>query len=80
MLPVLKPGQIVLVWCWFFKPKVGDIVVIKHNNKEIIKRIQKINVREYFIEGDNKQSSTDSRSFGPIDKSKIIGKVILVVR
>ena len=31
---------------------------------------------EYYVLGDNRNSSKDSRSFGPIDKSFIIGKVL----
>ena len=76
MLPTLKMGQDVLVWCWFSNPKVGDIVVVKKNGKEMIKRIQKVHDREYFVKGDNKLESTDSRNFGLIDKTQIIGKVI----
>ena len=83
MLPTLKPGQDVLCFNWayiFSKPKIGDIVVIRLKGKEIIKRIQKTNDRRIFVQGDNKKESTDSRNFGLIDKSEIIGKVILVVR
>lgn len=32
---------------------------------------------EYFILGDNRTSSKDSRSFGPVNRSFIIGKVLL---
>jgi signal peptidase I len=32
-----------------------------------------------FVMGDNRYNSRDSRSFGPINKSKVIGKVIFVV-
>lgn len=80
MFPTLKPGQYVLIWCWLFKPKVGDIVVIKKNGKDMVKRIQKIHGYEYFVQGDNNKESTDSRSFGPILISEIVGKVVLVVR
>lgn len=79
MLPTLKPGQDVLVFIWAYlwnKPKVGDIVVIKLNGKEIIKRIQLLDDHRIFAMGDNEMMSTDSRKFGPINKSQIIGKVI----
>lgn len=76
MLPTLKSSQDVLVWCWFYTPKIGDIVAIKVNGKEMIKRITKINDRHILIMGDNKKESTDSRKFGPIRKEQIIGKVI----
>lgn len=80
MLPTLKAGQNVLVWSWFYEAKVEDIVVIEKNNKDMIKRVKKIEDGKYFIEGDNKQESTDSRNFGVINRSEIIGKVVLVVR
>jgi len=31
---------------------------------------------QYFVFGDNRGSSKDSRSFGPVDKSFLIGKVL----
>ena len=40
-------------------------------NKYVIKE------NEYFIMGDNKNNSNDSRFFGPISKDIIIGKVIV---
>lgn len=79
MLPILKSGQDVLVWCWFFKLKVGDLVVFKKNGKEMIKRSQKVNDRSIYVIGNNLKESTDSRSFGWIEKSKIIGKVIYII-
>lgn len=81
MFPTLKPGQNVLVFTWryfFSHPKIGDIVVIKKNGKSIVKRIQKYDGRGVFVIGDNKKESTDSRSFGEISKSEIVGKVIFV--
>lgn len=33
---------------------------------------------EYFVEGDNRLHSTDSRSFGPVQRQQIIGKVLQV--
>jgi len=76
MLPTLKPGQDVLVWCWFINLKVGDLVAFKKDGKEMVKRVQKVLDREIIVQGDNKEQSADSRKFGPVDKSQIIGKVI----
>jgi phage repressor protein C with HTH and peptisase S24 domain len=78
MLPTLKEGQDVLVWYWFLNPKEGDIVVIRVNGKEMVKRIKKIRKRDVIVMGDNKEKSTDSRDFGPIKKAQIVGKVIYV--
>lgn len=82
MTPILEPGQIVLVNRFsylFAKPKKGDIVALKdpRDKKVLIKRITEIAGNTYFVEGDNKKHSTDSRVFGMIRKQEIIGKVIL---
>ena len=76
MLPTLKPGQDVLVLCWFYKLKVGDLVAFKNNGKVMVKRIHLYHGRSISVLGDNQKESTDSRTFGSIKKSQIIGKVI----
>lgn len=82
MFPALNAGSTVLVYKYFFsKPKTGDIVAVRdpRDGKTIIKRITKIENNRYFVEGDNKIASTDSRDFGLIDKDNIIGKVVFVL-
>lgn len=76
MVPGLQPGQDILSFNWFYRPKVGDIVVIKQEGKEIVKRVQKVLDREVIIHGDNKEGSTDSRHFGPVEMEQIVGKVV----
>lgn len=81
MSPTLKPGQVVLVnrlAYLFHKPQREDIVAVKdpRDKKVLIKRITKISNDKYFIQGDNKKYSTDSRVFGMIRKQNILGKVI----
>lgn len=78
MIPTFKSGDEVLVnrLSYFLsKPKIGDLVVSK-KEKYIIKRIKKIDGDRFFVEGDNKKESTDSRKFGWINKKEIVGKVI----
>jgi nickel-type superoxide dismutase maturation protease len=80
MLPTLISGDSVLVnriSYWFTLPKINDIVVVKdpRDGKVLIKRIIKIVEKGYFVQGDNKNSSTDSRVFGMIGRQSIIGKV-----
>ena len=78
-------------YCRFWGMKeseIGDIVVFNSpgdNNTLLVKRITKIYSTKitlngklqnhYFMEGDNKDNSTDSRSFGYIPESAIVGKV-----
>ena len=46
----------------------------------LIKRIDSINIKtekEFYVLGDNKADSYDSRKFGYIKKESIIGKAVL---
>jgi nickel-type superoxide dismutase maturation protease len=76
MEPTLKKGEHVFTFNWFINLKVGDIVVALVDQRIMIKRLTKVEEKKVFLEGDNKNQSTDSRKFGFIDKAKIIGKVI----
>lgn len=81
MLPTYKPREQVLSfnWYYFFKnPQKGDVIVFKKDGRYLVKRIQKILGQDVFVEGDNQAESTDSREFGPIKRSQIIGKIVLV--
>lgn len=75
MLPTLLDGDIVFGRTRK-KAKAGDIVIAVHKNREIIKRVSKITGEQCFIEGDNKQASTDSRHFGPIAVTDVKAVVI----
>ena len=76
MYPTFKEGQDVLSINWFLNPKVGDIIVLKKNGKELIKRIEKIENDKVFVVGDNTDESTDSRHFGAVNIDQIVGKVV----
>jgi signal peptidase I len=80
MEPQVKNGEFVLVSdfpYWFKTPKINDIVAFKDNtNKVLIKRITGIGKGKYFVEGDNKNDSLDSRKLGNIPRDKIIGEII----
>ena len=85
MEPAILHGETVLISStpyFFAKPKIGDIVAFKEkkSGKIFIKRVAKIDPSAdeelYFVRGDNKRDSMDSRMLGWISKRDIIGRVI----
>lgn len=80
MAPALSSGQDVLVLKWFYRIKADDLIVFKRDGRALLKRVEKIRNELFYVRGDNKEASTDSRRFGPILKSDVVGKVILIVR
>ncbi len=48
------------------------------NNPNISFPSQVIEDGKYFVMGDNRDNSLDSRSFGPIEKKEIVGRVLLI--
>ena len=65
---------------------VGKVVLIQRRSnlgedflqvKRVIKVHNDTNETEIWVEGDNKEKSTDSRSWGALDSSEVIGKLIL---
>ena len=118
MYPTLNPNDIMILNKIGYKLnglKRFDIVVIKHNNDYLIKRViglpnetleykdnnlyinnklvKESHLKEstedvekmiitkdnYFLLGDNRDNSKDSRTFGTVNKKDIIGKTRMVV-
>jgi acetyl esterase/lipase len=75
MLPGLAPGDILLV-SKKYKPTVGDIVVAKVGGREVVKRVVKVSKKKYFLQGDNLAASTDSRTYGEVPASNIVGVAV----
>ena len=79
MSPTLRSGDKVLL-----DPRatlnVGDVVAASHPFKSkitLIKRLVSIGPDgRIFLGGDHPGESTDSRSFGTIDRDQVIGKVV----
>ncbi|HET7301914.1 MAG TPA: S26 family signal peptidase [Candidatus Saccharimonadales bacterium] len=77
MLLALRPDQLVLVSGIVGRLKPGHIIVFRHNGLEKIKRITAVDKQKgYFVEGDNRRQSVDSRHFGWIAPHAVAGRVI----
>ncbi len=83
MRPTLSPGDQILVDPLAYTqtgPKEGDIVVTRHLYRTdvwMVKRV--VGVLEdgrFFLVGDNPDESTDSRFFGTVPRSLILGRVV----
>jgi len=78
MSPLLMPNDEVLI-APHAKVKQGDIVVLRHpyrKDMKLVKVVKKIDeAGSFFVEGLNADESTDSRSFGFVSKSLVIGSV-----
>lgn len=76
MEPTIKDGAYVLIK----KQKSysnDDIVAFRHHNKTMLKRIISLDSNSAHVVGDNLNDSLDSRQFGAISISVILGKAIL---
>jgi type IV secretory pathway protease TraF len=82
MLPLFRSGDIVFALnARFFRLKKEDVIILKdpRDKRLLVKRIQKIEQKMLFVVGDNISKSTDSRTFGWVEKKHILGKVVLKI-
>lgn len=77
MLPVLRDGDVVVAWQARLKP--GQVVVARRGGREIIKRIERLEQDHVYVAGDNRDESQDSRHYGKINRSAILGVVMIVL-
>jgi signal peptidase I len=91
MMPSLTPGEWALA-VTPSRYRRGDVVVVEHPARpglEMVKRVvalpgdltpdgRILGAEEFWIEGDRPESSTDSRSFGPVQGEHLKARVRLV--
>ena len=74
MLPTLVPGKIIIA-LRTKRISTGDIIILRHNDLEKIKRVSNSRDGQIFIVGDNPVHSTDSRDFGWVGTGDVLGKI-----
>jgi nickel-type superoxide dismutase maturation protease len=83
MLPDVSPGERVLVnraAYWLGKPSSGDLVVLRDprdRGRLLLKRLDAPEGDRWNVVGANASASTDSRTFGPVGRELLVGKVLL---
>jgi len=75
MEPTLKKGRLLII-SRVRDYKIGDVVVVLKDNREVVKRITDYVDGRVFLQGDNAEMSTDSRIYGWVVDRHIQGKVI----
>lgn len=70
MLPRYLHGHIV-IFLKYRAPRVGDVILLQHRGREMIKRVGAVKGNDMLVFGDNSAASTDSREFGAVDAGQI---------
>ena len=77
MAPTLAAGdRVLIVPCR--RLRIGHVVALRDPRlpgRVVVKRIVSVTHRDVEVAGDNPGRSTDSRTFGPVPKSLVVGRV-----
>jgi len=78
MVPTLMPGDHLVVWR-SRDVREGDLVALRDPevvDRVLLKRVIALRGQEVEVRGDNGGASRDSRDFGPVARSDVLGRVV----
>jgi nickel-type superoxide dismutase maturation protease len=79
MAPALRDGDWVIVVPLVRPPRVGEIVLARDPRtpeRLLLKRVAGVEGGACVLLGDRPDESTDSRTFGPVARSLILGRAV----
>ncbi len=79
MLPTIKPGQLAIVCKKIPKNPLNRLIIFENQGILKIKRVIRIKGSDFWVLGDNREFSQDSRHFGLVKKEDIKGSVIRII-
>jgi nickel-type superoxide dismutase maturation protease len=74
MRPALEPGDRLVVLP--LPLRVGAVVALEHDGRVLVKRVVAVGEDGVVVHGYDAAASTDSRDFGPVPRSAILGRAI----
>jgi nickel-type superoxide dismutase maturation protease len=75
MSPKLEPGQLLIATPLILHVRPGEVVIVEHEGKQKVKRVERVTENKVFVVGDNLAASTDSRHFGWLSFDAVVAKV-----
>jgi nickel-type superoxide dismutase maturation protease len=79
MLPAFRPGDRLLVMGPLLRVRAGQVVAVEDPRppgRLMVKRVHAVAHGHVDVRGDNEAASTDSRQFGRLPRSGVVGQVI----
>src|SRR5207237_10723033 len=78
MGPALQAGDLLLVVS-LLRLRPGDVVAVvdpRDGRRVMVKRVSSVDGERIEVLGDDPAASTDSRTFGPVDRRLVLGRAV----